>query len=570
MKWFNNLKMKQKLISCFVMVALLIGVVGFVGILNMNKINSNSDLLYNQDLKILKDLQQVNSNTLHIRLSVINLVEAKDLSMVKDTQDKVNEYRKQNDVLIKEYEKHGLDANEKAIYTNFQNDLMEYRTSCDNIINLVAAQKYDDAMTASKESAAIRDKLTSSLDKLIQITEQEASAKNNNNDILYKKSFYVMSLISILGLFIAIVLGTLISSIISNNLKQLTVLAEALGNGDLTKSINIESKDEVGTLAKSLNQACTNVKNLVSQIINTTTDINATSGELSNTTQEISSRMELVSQSTEQISKGAQDLSAVTEEVSAATEEIGATTNELSNRSNDAAISVKDIKKRAINLKSTASKNIEVGNLIYEEKRSNIIKAIEDGKVVEEVKVMADSIASIASQTNLLALNAAIEAARAGEQGRGFAVVAEEVRKLAEQSAQAVTNIQNMVTQVHAAFNNLSQSGQDVLEYMANNVKPSYQLLLDTGIQYETDAEFVNNISEEIASSSKQMNEIVEQVSTAILSVSATAEESASGSEEISGNIKEISLALNGVSKSAQNQTELAQKLTSMVQQFKI
>lgn len=570
MKWFNNLKMKQKLISSFIMIALFIVVVGVIGILSMEKINSNSDLLYSEDLKILKNLQQINSNALHVRLEIINLVETKDSSQVKKTQDTVDTYREQNNTMLKEYEQHGIGSMEKGIYAELEKDLNEYRYSCDNIIKLISNQKYDDAMIASRNSSVIREKLTTSIDKLIEITEKQASDKNKNNNKLYGTSFYTMGTISILGFITAIIFGLIMASIISGNLRQVLVLAEAVGKGDLTKSININSKDEIGSLAKSLNGAVENLRKLIAQIIGSAGEISANSEELSATTEEISSKMEIVNQSADQISKGAQDLSTVTEEVSASTHEIDATTNKLSKESNDAAVSVREIRKRAVDIKSKASKNITEGTLIYEEKRSNIIKAIEDGKVVEEVKTMADSIGSIASQTNLLALNAAIEAARAGDQGKGFAVVAEEVRKLAEQSAQAVKNIQNMVLQVQAAFNNLSQSGQDVLEYMAKDVKPSYQLLMDTGIQYEMDAEFVSNMSEKIASSSKQMHEIVEQVSSAIQNVSATAEESAAGSEEILNNIKEIASAINEVSKSTQNQAGLAQQLNNMVQQFKI
>lgn len=169
-----------------------------------------------------------------------------------------------------------------------------------------------------------------------------------------------------------------------------------------------------------------------------------------------------------------------------------------------------------------------------------------------------------------MALNAAIEAARAGEHGKGFAVVADEVRKLAEQSSNAVYNIQTMVSQVEASVESLSKSGQDVLEFMADNVKPNYELLMNTGTQYEKDSEFISNIIDKSASSSKQMDEVIMQISGAIQNISSVAQESASNTEEILNSITEVTFALSDVTKSAQSQAELSQKLNEMIQRFKI
>jgi len=110
----------------------------------------------------------------------------------------------------------------------------------------------------------------------------------------------------------------------------------------------------------------------------------------------------------------------------------------------------------------------------YENIKQEVINAIGQARVVDEISNMASAISAIAGQTNLLALNAAIEAARAGEQGHGFAVVADEVRKLASESSSTVSGIQLLTGQVSDAIKNLTLNSEQLLKYINENVVEAY------------------------------------------------------------------------------------------------
>ncbi len=571
MNWFKNLKIAQKLISAFIIVAILIGIVGFIGIHNMNIINSNAVTMHDYNLESVKDLTTIKQNFTDIRVDLLKLTYQQNQNQQNDILKKeINKLVNDNNTLIEGYEKSLLSKSEQTNFLQLKENIKLYNDISNTVIKFVDENNSEDANNTLNKINEPREKIYTNIDSLIENNVNQANDSYNSNNLTYKISSYSLISIIVLSFIIAIILGSAISIMLSKQIRKILLFAEALGNNDLTKSIEINSNDELGNLSKALNNSKETIQNLIIEIMDSASDISATSEELSATTEESSSQMEVVNESTEQISKGVQDLSATTEEVTASIEEISATTNILAKNANDATESVSEIKKRAIDIKDKALKNIETSNLIYDENRSNILKAIEDSKVVEEVKIMANSIGDIAEQTNLLALNAAIEAARAGEAGKGFSVVADEVRQLAEQSSEAVINIQNMVSQVQIAVGSLSKSGEDILNFMSNNVRPNYELLMNTGVQYEKDAEFINNLIEEFALSSKQIDEVIIQVSGAIQNVSAVAQESATGSEEILGSVNQITCAINDVAKSSQSQAELSQKLNEMVQKFKV
>ncbi|WP_238859156.1 methyl-accepting chemotaxis protein [Clostridium sp. YIM B02569] len=571
-RWFNNFKMMTKLISLFIFLSLFIGIVGAIGIHNMDKIKSNSMVMHDVNLKSVEQLNSIEQNYLNIRATLLKMtykekIEKNELEgLIKDFKDSS---QKANDLLVN-YKENSPTDQKNASLNQIENLSKEYLSVGEKVSDAVVAGDYPTAQKQLSGMTATRTGLFKALDEIINTNMDESDTAYENNLIAYNGSKMLVLGITILGLIIAIILGVLISLATSKSLKKIVSFSNSLGEGDLTKNVDINSKDEFGEVANSLNKAKGNMKVLIAEIVNNASDISAASEQLSATSEEVSSKMIIVNESTEQIARGIQDLSATTQEVSASAEEIGNTTNELTKKANISFKSAIEIKERAIKIKDKANGNIEQGNAIYEENRKNILKAIEDGKVVQGVKLMADSIGEIAEQTNLLALNAAIEAARAGEMGKGFAVVAEEVRTLAEQSSNAVGNIQGMVYKVQEAFNNLSKSGQEVLEYLENSVRPSYELLRETGVQYEKDAEFVNDIARDIANSSEQMNEVINQINHALEDLSSTSVESANNSEDILASVNETTHAVSEVAKSAQSQAETSQVLIGLAQKFKI
>nr|WP_272507484.1 methyl-accepting chemotaxis protein [Clostridium aestuarii] len=221
-------------------------------------------------------------------------------------------------------------------------------------------------------------------------------------------------------------------------------------------------------------------------------------------------------------------------------------------------------------MKSNAEESRNIAKAIYTEKQLNILKAIEESKVVKEIEKMTVIISNIANQTNLLALNAAIEAARAGDAGKGFSVVAEEIRKLAEESSETVGSIESIITQVQNASNNLSDNSNEILKFLEEKVLVDYETLIDISEQYLKDSEFVDNLIENFSNTSKQIEENIQQVSLAIESVSSSIEQGTINTQEIATNIAETTNAIESVTNVAGDQTQLAENLNTLVQKFKI
>lgn len=570
MNLLKNLKVKMKLIVSFLIVACLIGIVGTVGTRSLKKVGENAEKIYNQNLRVVYILTDMKENLAEIKGDMLQLVYVRDSSKKVELEKDIQDQKKENTDYISEFEKITIDDSEKKVYAEFNSNVNQYTTLRENIINLVDKGNFDEAEKQYQQASKIGNEMFKSLDKLIEINLNQAKAANNNINLIYTASKTAMILISIIGFILAALIGLFIAKDINKQLQLIKLIGEKLANYDLSYEFNSSRKDEFGQTASALIKSQNNIKDLVKTIIENSQNMSASSEELSATAEELSSKVISINEAVNSITGNMEDSSSGTEEISASIQEVNSSINELSQKAMDGSNSSSSSKERATEVKSSSQKAIEVTHSVFTEKQEKMVKVIENGKVVDNIKLMADTIADIAEQTNLLALNAAIEAARAGEHGKGFAVVSEEVRKLAEQSADAVQNIKETIVDVQSAFKNSIDTGNDILEFINKDVHTQFVKYEQTGNQYYDDADFVSKISEEIAAMSEEVTATVGQVSEAVQNLAVTSQKSSEHAEVIKESINETTQAVEQVAVTAQSQAELAQKLNEIIQRFKI
>lgn len=377
-----------------------------------------------------------------------------------------------------------------------------------------------------------------------------------------------LGLLLIVGVLVAMIALDIIHSV-----RNISASINVIAGGDFVQKVPkklVNRKDDFGNLAKTLEGMRHSLRGLLAQVKNESVNIDHVVESIDANVFTLNSEIEDVSATTQELAASTEETAASADQINSMTQQIDDAAREIATRAQNGATEAEDIHKRASQSKTNAVENRQKMEQMLAEIRSSLQKALEDAKVVEKIGILADSILNITGQTNLLALNASIEAARAGDAGRGFAVVAEEIRVLAEQSQEAVANIQAVTENVSSAVGNLAKDSNRLLDYVDQDVVESFALFEQMADDYNADATKINELVSDFSATSEELLASINSISEAIDGITLASNDSAAGTTNIAQKTVSIVNESSEVMKSAKVAEQSAEELRKNVDNFKI
>jgi methyl-accepting chemotaxis protein len=378
---------------------------------------------------------------------------------------------------------------------------------------MLAGQAVEAERLSITEAREIASEMDKSVDELITLSQQQLEEADAAADVTYESTRMIMIGLSAGAVLVGLIAAFWISLSISRGLHKAATAVRQVAEGDLTSTVEITSRDEIGEMLEHVNTMIERLRDVVSGALSASDNVSSGSQELS--------------ASSEQLSQGATEQASSAEEASASMEEMAA------------------------NIKQNADNAAQTEKIARQSSKDAEASGEAVGRAVGAMRTIADKISivqEIARQTDLLALNAAVEAARAGEHGKGFAVVASEVRKLAERSQAAAAEISALSGETVTVA---TEAGE-----MLNRLVPDIRKT----------AELVSEISaacREQDIGAAQINEAIQQLDKVTQTNAGASEEMSATSEELAAQAEELqaSIAFFRIDKAGHKDSANAKKL---------
>ena len=386
------------------------------------------------------------------------------------------------------------------------------------------------------------------------------------------KMSFSLILSGVCMLVVVAVLVALIAIDITKSLRKIKEQFEVIAGGNFATKMQqpmLKRKDDFGQLAYALETMRESVRSLLAQVKSEAANIDKVVETIDTNVYNLNAEIEDVSATTEELAASSEETAASAEQINGMTQQIEEAAREIAIRAQDGATESQDIHKRAVKTKDDTVENRQKVKQMMSDIRKNLEQALEDAKVVDQIGVLADSILNITAQTNLLALNASIEAARAGEAGKGFAVVAEEIRVLAEQSKDAVANIQAVTENVNKAVGNLTSDSNRLLDFVDTDIVECLNGFEKMADDYNMDASNINDLVSDFSATSEELVASISNITQAIDGITSASNDSATGTTNIAQKtiiiVKGSEAVMNGAKTAEASAAELRKNVNNFV-----
>lgn len=463
----------------------------------------------------------------------------------------------------------------KYVDSNRMRELLDLQTVWEGHVDEFFAEVDQGNRTAAR---AIMDGDLLHLEEEILDTFIEAAEQGNSitTDILNETTSSnaqirkIGILISIFIFIVALGIGIMTARTISKPIKKVMERMNLLAQGDLSNpALQATTKDEIGHLVIATNNMSNSMRDIITNIGNSTKTVLNYSEELSQTSQEVQLGADQVSTTMHEMASGSEKQAHSANEIATMMTNLSGEISEASEHSEKIHFSSNNV------IQMTAKGNELMDNStkqmakVDELVRTAVTKVQGLDEKAQEISKLNAVIENIANQTNLLALNAAIEAARAGEHGKGFSVVADEVRKLAEQVADSVKEITTIVNNIQSESQSVTLSLQGGYKEVAEGT----QLLNTTNDTFHDINSAVNTMVKSIQYMSNNLHGIAassQEMTASVQEIAAIAQENAAGIEETSAGSLQISNSIEEISSNTNYLASLIEELNNSVRKFQM